>query len=133
MLKKMIDNYQGLIKEIFLYGIFGLFSASMDTLSFMLLSKIGLSLLVANFISVNIGIAISFFLNTFLNFKKNTKLCQRAIKFFGVGYIGLALSTFILWIGVTVIQQQEIFVKIISVVIVAAVQYLLNKFITYRK
>ena len=133
MLKALYDKYKNLFKEMILYGIFGLFSASMDTLSFMLLSKIGLSLLAANFISVNIGIAISFLLNTFLNFKKSTKLGQRALKFFGVGYMGLALSTFIMWYGVTIMHQKQIIIKIISVVIVAAVQYILNKFITFRK
>ena len=56
MLKALYDKYKNLFKEMILYGIFGLFSASMDTLSFMMLSKIGLSLLAANFISVNIGI-----------------------------------------------------------------------------
>lgn len=133
MLKALYDKYKNLFKEMILYGIFGLFSASMDTLSFMLLSKIGLSLLAANFISVNIGIAISFLLNTFLNFKKSSKLGQRALKFFGVGYMGLALSTFIMWYGVTIMHQKQIIIKIISVVIVAAVQYILNKFITFRK
>lgn len=133
MLKALYDKYKNLFKEMILYGIFGLFSASMDTLSFMMLSKIGLSLLAANFISVNIGIAISFLLNTFLNFKKSSKLGQRALKFFGVGYMGLALSTFIMWYGVTIMHQKQIIIKIISVVIVAAVQYLLNKFITFRK
>lgn len=133
MLKALYDKYKNLFKEMILYGIFGLFSASMDTLSFMLLSKIGLSLLAANFISVNIGIAISFLLNTFLNFKKSSKLGQRALKFFGVGYMGLALSTFIMWYGVTIMHQKQIIIKVISVVIVAAVQYLLNKFITFRK
>ncbi|MEY8335594.1 GtrA family protein [Lachnospiraceae bacterium 47-T17] len=133
MLKALYDKYKNLFKEMILYGIFGLFSASMDTLSFMMLSKIGLSLLAANFISVNIGIAISFLLNTFLNFKKSSKLGQRALKFFGVGYMGLALSTFIMWYGVTIMHQKQIIIKVISVVIVAAVQYLLNKFITFRK
>lgn len=133
MLKALYDKYKNLFKEMILYGIFGLFAASMDTLSFMLLSKIGLSLLAANFISVNIGIAISFLLNTFLNFKKSSKLGQRALKFFGVGYMGLALSTFIMWYGVTIMHQKQIIIKVISVVIVAAVQYLLNKFITFRK
>ena len=133
MLKALYDKYKNLFKEMILYGIFGLFSASMDTLSFMMLSKIGLSLLAANFISVNIGIAISFLLNTFFYFKKSSKLGQRALKFFGVGYMGLALSTFIMWYGVTIMHQKQIIIKVISVVIVAAVQYLLNKFITFRK
>lgn len=132
MLKELFERYKCLLREMFLYGIFGLFSAFMDTFSFALISKTGMSVLIANFISVNIGITISFFLNTFLNFKKSTKLIWRAAKFFGVGYIGLALSTFIMWLGVIVMDQQHMAVKVISVVAAAALQYLFNKFFTFK-
>ena len=128
-----MDSVKKLIREMFLYGIFGLFSASMDTLSFFLLSKTSIPLLLSNFISVNIGITISFFLNTYLNFKKKDEVGKRAIKFFGVGYIGLILSMLIMWVGVDVLNQKQMLVKIGSVVFVAAVQYLLNKFVTYKK
>lgn len=39
----------------------------------------------------------------------------------------------IMWIGVDVLNQKQMLVKIGSVVFVAAVQYLLNKFVTYKK
>ena len=119
-----MDSVKKLIREMFLYGIFGLFSASMDTLSFFLLSKTSIPLLLSNFISVNIGITISFFLNTYLNFKKKDEVGKRAIKFFSVGYIGLILSMLIMWVGVDVLNQKQMLVKIGSVVFVAAVQYL---------
>ena len=45
-----MDSVKKLIREMFLYGIFGLFSASMDTLSFFLLSKTSIPLLLSNFI-----------------------------------------------------------------------------------
>lgn len=133
MLKGMLDEYKGLIKEMFLYGIFGLFSASMDTLSFMLLSGIGLSMLAANFISVNIGITISFLLNTYLNFKRTDSIWKRALSFYGVGYVGLLLSTGIMWFGVSIMKQKEMYVKIISVIVVAGFQYITNKYVTYKK
>ena len=75
-----MDSVKKLIREMFLYGIFGLFSASMDTLSFFLLSKTSIPLLLSNFISVNIGITISFFLNTYLNFKKKDEVGKCDIK-----------------------------------------------------
>ena len=129
-----MDSVKKLIREMFLYGIFGLFSASMDTLSFFLLFSGFLpthSLLVIRL--WQIGITISFFLNTYLNFKKKDEVGKRAIKFFSVGYIGLVLSMLIMWIGVDVLNQKQMLVKIGSVVFVAAVQYLLNKFVTYKK
>lgn len=129
----MFDKYKKLFKELFLYGIFGLFSASMDTVSFWLLSKIGMFVLIANFISVNVGITISFFLNTYLNFRKTNLLRKRAVKFYGVGYIGLLLSSFIMWLGVDIMLIHKMYVKVISVFFVAVVQYLLNKFFTFGK
>jgi len=129
----MVEKFKKLFREMFLYGIFGLFSASMDTLSFWLLSKTAMPMLLTNFISVNIGITISFFLNSFINFKRTDSLGKRAFKFFGVGYIGLILSTVIMWIGVERMGIQQMYVKVFSVIFVAAVQYLANKFITFRK
>lgn len=128
----LIRKYKSLIREMFLYGVFGLISAGIDTLSFWGLSYTQMPVLGANFISVNIGITVSFFLNTFVNFRKSTRLCKRAAKFYGVGYIGLALSTVIMFLGVTVMARNEMLVKVISVIVAAAVQYLLNKFVTYR-
>ena len=128
----MVRKFKKLFREMFLYGIFGLFSASMDTLSFWLFSKTDMPVLVANFISVNIGITISFFLNSFINFKKTDVLGKRAMKFYGVGYIGLLLSTLIMWGGVEKMNIQQMYVKIFSVILVAAVQYLANKFFTFK-
>lgn len=121
-----------LLREMVLYGIFGLFSASMDTLSFASLSGL-LSVYVSNFISINIGITISFLLNTFLNFRKTTFIKKRVIKFFMVGYMGLLISMAIMWAGLNILPGSKLLVKIVSVVIVAVIQYILNKFITYGR
>lgn len=128
----MLEKFKKLFREMFLYGIFGVFSASMDTLSFYLLSKTTMPMLVVNFISVNIGITISFLLNTFINFKKTDNLKLRAIRFYGIGYVGLVLSTLILWIGIEQLLFDRMGVKIFSVIFVAVVQYLANKFFTFK-
>lgn len=125
-------KYRELFREMFLYGMIGAFSASMDTISFILFEKAGLSLLAANFISVNIGIGLSFFLNTYLNFKKADRISKRAVSFFSVGYAGLLLSMGIMWTGVHVAGMDKLTVKILSVIIAAAVQYVLNKFVTFK-
>lgn len=128
----LIKKYKSLIREMFLYGIFGITSAGIDTLSFWGFSHTAMPLLLANFVSVNLGITVSFFLNTFVNFRKSSELGKRALKFYGIGYIGLALSTIIMFVGVNIMKQNEMLVKIISVIVAAGVQYLLNKFVTYR-
>ena len=131
-INELFNECKRLLKELVLYGVIGLFSASIDTLSFYLLRRYGLLLPVANFIGVNIGIFLSFFLNTYLNFKKTTELKKRAVTFFFVGYCGLAVSSVIMYVGVRRMGKWELAVKVLSVMIVAGLQFLLNKFITFR-
>lgn len=122
-----------LIKEIMLYGIIGSCCAALDSVIFLFLRKADVNLYAANFISINTGIFSSFLLNTFINFKVKNKLEIRGIKFFAVGYVGLALSMIVMHIGVKMAGTKEIIVKIFSVFIVAAVQFTLNKLFTFKK
>jgi UDP-galactopyranose mutase len=122
-----------LVKEIILYALIGLCCATLDSVVFLFLRKIGINLYVSNFISVNLGIISSFLLNTFVNFKVKDKLKIRAVKFFAVGYGGLALSMLIMHIGVDILNGREMFIKILSVFIVAAVQFTINKLFTFKK
>lgn len=132
-MKKLFEKYKALILEMFLYGIIGLTSAGIDTLVFHLLTKkTGMYSLFANMISVPIGICISFTLNLFINFKTKDHIFKRFVSFFAIGMFGLVLSEAILALG----EHQSwniLLTKIASVVIVAIVQYILNKFISFRK
>jgi len=132
MIWNLLFKYRRLIREIILYGIIGGFSATIDSIIFYWLSQ-SINIYVSNFISINTGILISFLLNTYVNFKAKDKIRFRAVSFFSVGYTGLGLSMLILYIGVEVLNYREMFVKILSVFIVAAVQFTLNKMITFRR
>jgi putative flippase GtrA len=123
-----------LLREMFLYGVIGIISAASDSgLYYLLTRHVLLQVLVANFISVNVGITISFLLNTYINFKKTNKIGKRAISFYTVGYAGLLLSTLLLIVGVNYLKINDFAVKIVSIFIVAVFQYVLNKIITYGK
>ena len=130
MIKNLIKKYP-IIREMFLYGIIGGTSATIDALLFVLLRKVGLHVYLSNFISINVGIAISFILNTFFNFKKKDNLKKRAVSFFSIGYIGLLISLLIFYIFVTKMHLNEFGIKLFSIVFVAAVQFVLNKLFTY--
>jgi UDP-galactopyranose mutase len=122
-----------LYKEVILYGIIGLCSATLDSVVFLFLRQAGINLYLSNFISINLGIVCSFLLNTYINFKVKDKLKWRAVKFFAVGYGGLLLSMLIMHIGVGILNGMELIVKIASVVIVAAIQFTVNKLFTFKK
>ena len=122
-----------LFREFILYGLIGLLAATLDGLVFFYLRKLGVSLYPANFTSINLGMLCSFTLNTFFNFQVSDKLLARAARFFAIGYCGLLLSTLILLGGVTLLAYPELPVKIFSIFLVAMLQFIFNKLITFRK
>jgi len=121
-----------LFRELVLYGIIGGTTAAMDVILFKVFTVIGIPLLVANFMSVSIAVGSSFFLNAKYNFKKTDNIHKRGAKFFTIGYFGWAIQTVILWIGVDHLGYQDLYVKICAVIVAAAIQYVLNKFLTFK-
>ncbi|MDR1442674.1 MAG: GtrA family protein [Bifidobacteriaceae bacterium] len=120
------------IRQVIVYGIFGATAAAIDYCAFIVLHDLGLNLFVANVISVNIGIAVSFTCNAFFNFRRTDKLARRALVFFGVGWSGLVLSTLILLLGVNLMGLHPNWVKAGSIIVVAAYQFTINKLVTFR-
>lgn len=123
-----------LVKEVILYGLIGGCCALLDASIYLILARhVGLNEFLSNLISVHAGIILSFILNSYLNFKKTNSMLKRAISFFSVGYMGLLISMFILWLGVSLFKLDDFLVKIVSIGIVAAFQFILNKIITFGK
>ena len=131
-MKELLNKYKPLIKQLISYGIIGGISSVLDFCVYVILTHIGINELIANLISVNIGIACSFIFNSIITFKMTDKKLKRGIKFFFFVYCGLGLSTLILFIGTKVFYINEIVVKLISIFIVALFQFILNKLITFR-
>ena len=129
LLKRLYAKFRHLI----LYGIIGSFTASLDFLIFTLLTRVlDINYLVANCISVLVGITTSFYLNRNYNFKVNDKTAQRFSIFLAVGLTGLLMSNLILWVGVEKMHLNESITKLASIVLVVFFQFLFNKFITFR-
>ena len=121
------------IRQVILYGIIGGASAFLDFVLFMLLyAVLSMNEFFANTISVHTGIAMSFMLNRKYNFKKTDRLPFRAVSFYLTGLFGLALSHGMLWLGNT-LSMYVVLAKFVSIVLVAAVQFTLNKSITFKK
>lgn len=121
-----------LFKQLFSYGIIGAFSSGIDALLFhFLVYKLEVYSVLANVFSVIVGILISFLLNSHFTFKVKNKILIRFVSFFAVGLFGLLLSTGIIALGEK--MEWDIFItKIISIFIVAIIQFILNKFVSFR-
>ena len=130
MLSRLYQRFRNLI----LYGIIGSFTSALDFAVFTMLSKyIGIHYIVANCISVLIGISTSFALNRSINFKVKDKTGKRFLIFLTVGLCGLLLSNVILYVGIDMLSGDELIVKLASIVWVVGFQFILNKFITFKE
>ena len=120
------------LRQLFLYGIIGLFSSTIDALFFhFLVYKVHIYSVIANIFSVVLGILISFILNLNFNFKVKDKIFIRFLSFFTVGLLGLLLSTVIIALGEKL--NWDIFItKIGSIFIIAMVQFILNKLVSFK-
>ena len=119
-------------RELILYGIIGGLSAALD---FGLYTLLGMWIpyLWANVISVHAGIICSFLLNRQYNFKVKDRPAQRFTIFYLVGLTGLGLSELIIYLLAKRAGWDYLLTKLLTVVVVALFQFVLNKFITFKK
>lgn len=132
-MKHIISNIYTRFRNLILYGVIGSFTAFLDFIVYtMLTSGLEVYYLIANCISVVIGITTSFILNRYYNFKVKDKPLIRFFSFFAVGVLGMILSNFILYVSVEEYGFSKIVSKLLSIIIVVFFQFLLNKFVTFR-
>lgn len=131
--KDTIKSLYGRFRNLILYGIIGGFCAALDFGIYTLLCHTDIMpYLMANIISVHCGILCSFFLNRSINFKVKNKPRRRFASFYTIGLIGLAISEGMLYVMVTLMGLDAVICKLVTVVVVALIQFLLNKYITFR-
>ena len=134
MVLNRIQALYNRFRNLILYGIIGGFCAALDFGIYTALCYWDIMpYLWANVISIHIGIFTSFVLNRSLNFKIKDKAAIRFLSFYAVGLVGLGISELMLYLMVTVGGWNEMVCKLITIVVVALVQFVLNKYITFRK
>ena len=130
---KLITELYQRFRNLILYGIIGGFCSALDFVIYTVLCHYDvMPYLWANVISVHIGIFTSFILNRQLNFKIKDKTPQRFLSFYLVGLTGLGISSLMLYLMVDYANWNEIVCKLITIIVVALVQFFLNKYITFK-
>ena len=120
-------------KQLIKYGIIGCCCAGLDLIIYWLLvHTVKIPYLYANVISVHCGIFASFFLNRHFTFKIKNRTLLRFFSFYVIGITGLAISSGLLFLFVEKIALNELVSKAFTVIVVALIQFLLNKFISFR-
>lgn len=134
MMRELIQILYKRFRNLILYGIIGCCTASLDLLIFTFLTQVvDLYYLIANIISCSVGILCSFLLNRKYNFKVTDHVARRMTIFVSVGVLGLLLSSLILHVCIDLFHWNELISKILSIGIVVVIQFLLNKYISFRK
>ena len=129
----MLRQFYNRFRNLILYGIIGACCAALDFGIYTALCRLELMpYLAANIISIHVGIFTSFVLNRSINFKVKDRVSVRFMSFYAVGLTGLGISELMLYLLVTVAGLDELICKLLSIVVVALVQFLLNKYVTFK-
>lgn len=126
-IRQLIMSQKNLIK----YLLFGAMGAVIDYGICFLLTSLGVIIEAASVCGNICGFVFTFFTNTYLNFKKSDRFLFRFISYALVCVLGSAASTLIIYLLKA--HLNPYFVKAFAMVVAAMMQYVLNKFITYRK
>lgn len=121
-------------KEFCKYCIVGIIGLVLDLSVYYLCYKvIGISYGWSNIISSNVGVINNFILNSLFTFKAKDKVFLRFLSFYGIAFIGMLISTALIVFFTENLNFHPMFAKLVALGIVTILQFLANKFITFRK
>jgi len=131
---KVTELFYPRFRVIILYIIIGILSAGTDLLLYNVLTKYSnVNYLIINFFTVLIGIILSFTLNRKYNFKTTDYVFKRFTVFFSIGFGGMIVSSLFLYFFIELFYLDMFLSKFLSIILVVAIQFLLNKFVTFKK
>lgn len=126
-------NLKNEFKHLIKYGVIGCSGAGLDFLLYSLLVLLTpWHYQWINLLSTSCGILNNFFLNALLNFKTKDHLLLRLCSFYTVGLIGIGITATLLFLLIECFSINAVIAKIITIFVVTAVQFILNRFVTFK-
>lgn len=121
-----------ILRNILLYGVFGLLAFVLDYAVSLGLTKTVFRDIpeIASIIGNVVGFIFTFTTNTFWNFKAKGKFLVRAVSYGGITLLGMGIST--LCIHLLKDTMNFALLKLLVLIFVSAIQFVLNKLITYN-
>ncbi len=116
-----------------LYCCIGAVGASLDFALFALLEHLGWDPVLATAVSVSLGIVTNFTLNVLFNFRTTHRLLVRFLSFYMVGVFGIFLSMATVFVLTVLGGTDPLLAKLISIPLVVAAQFGLNKHVTFAR
>jgi len=118
--------------QFFLYCLCGGMGVSTDYIVFYLSVMSGIWYQGANSLGYLAGTLVSFSLNRIFTFGMRDRVLQRLALFLAVASVGFAASALLLWWLVEVINLDARIAKLITLPMVVALQFFLNRRITFN-
>ncbi|PRY51931.1 putative flippase GtrA [Geodermatophilus tzadiensis] len=120
-------------RSFVLYQLIGVSGVLLDLVLFLLLYNVlGLHEQLATVLSTSAGITNNFLLNSYLNFRVRDGMLRRFLRFYAVGLVGIGLVAVLLLVFHTWLGVDANVVKVVSLPVVAVLQFLLNKRWSFR-
>lgn len=134
IIKKLYVKYETII----LYLIFGVLTTIISILIYALCTRLlKMGYYSSNIISWIGSVTFAFFTNRKIVFSSNANALIKKIKEFFLFYVSriftLLFESLILYLGITLLQINDLIVKIIANIIVIILNYVLSKFFIFKK
>ena len=121
-------------RQFILYCVIGASGVTLDFCIYSLLLKTAaLNYQAANAVGYASGTLLSFFLNAHFNFKTRDWLALRLFSFCTVALLGYAASAGTLYLLVARLGLDKYLSKLVTLAVVVALQYNLNRLVSFRK
>lgn len=120
-------------KEFIKYCMIAAIGGIIDLLLFIMLhTYTGIHIQIVNLVSMLTGVTTNFILNYHFNFKAHSKFFRRYFSFLTIGTAGFLVVSIAVFIFVQQLGWNAIIVKISATMFATVVQYLLNRYISFR-
>lgn len=135
---EFINNSIGGLQELFTYGVVGLSVTLLNMLFYYLLTRyFPIHYMVASALAFVLANIYAFFANKVWVFHSNNFALRfvlpEAAGFLSARALSCLIDLGIMYIGVDIMDIADMMVKIVSSVVIIALNYLLSKFIIFRK
>ncbi|MBO5089426.1 MAG: GtrA family protein [Clostridia bacterium] len=121
-------------KEQILYIIFGAATTLVNIIAYFLLSKLPLGTAIATILAWLISVIFAFFTNRKYVFKASKSgFLKQFFGFFSMRVLTGALDVFIMILFVDVLEFNDLFIKILSNILVIILNYVFSKLFVFKK
>ncbi|MEY8560470.1 GtrA family protein [Jeotgalicoccus halotolerans] len=120
-------------KEFIKYCMIAAVGGIIDLLLFIMLhTYTGIHIQIVNLVSMFTGVTTNFILNYHFNFKAHSKFFRRYFSFLTIGTAGFLVVSIAVFIFVQQLGWNAIIVKISATMFATVIQYLLNRYVSFR-